>query len=42
MDVKIKSLNKRKRSVGDFRIEGWNLTSQNETELAQKIKIEGN
>jgi len=41
MDVDIKSLRRKKRSVVDLIIMWWNLTSENATDLANKIKLDG-
>lgn len=41
MDVVIKSLKRKKRSVGDPRVRRWNLTTKNATKLLKKIKAEG-
>jgi len=42
MDVDFKSLKRKKRSFGDFRLTLWNLTRDNAIKLADKIKVAGN
>jgi len=41
MDVEIRSVASRKRTVGVFRIKWWNLTGKNVTKLCENIKAEG-
>lgn len=42
MDVEIKNLKEKKRSVGDFKVKWWNLIGENVTKLSDKNKGEGN
>ena len=41
MDVEIRSILRRKRAVGVYKIKWWNLNSENVTKLSDKIKTEG-
>jgi len=42
MDLEMKSFKVKKRSGGVARVRWWNLTSENATKLAEKIKSEAN
>ena len=42
MDLEMKSLKVKKRSGGVARVRWWNLTRENATKLAEKIKSEAN
>lgn len=41
MDVEIKSFNKKKRSVGESKVQWWSLMAKMMTKLAKKIKAKG-
>jgi len=38
MDVEIRSAIRRKRNVGVYKVNWWNLTNENVTKLSKKIK----
>ena len=41
MDVEIRSVIRRKRIVGVFKVKWWNLNEENRTKLCEKIETEG-
>lgn len=41
IDVEIKTSQRKKKTVGDFKFKWWNLTSENATKISERIKAKG-